>query len=131
MVHSFPTRRSSDLRRAEQHPRPGGIVGVPVVEPLPRPEVADAFAPGVRCRHEFRCNRVESAAVADRCSSHYHDAAVPHKPYNAVAGAREPQLDPRIQYLVRSRVPPESKYEGPRPLMLGADSRNGHDEMIW
>jgi hypothetical protein len=67
--------------------------------------------------YEFSRDSIESSQIANWRSPYDEDAFVSDKPDDAISGAREPQLDPRIQNLVRGRVPSETKNEIARSLV--------------
>jgi hypothetical protein len=114
--------------RSQENARPRGIVAISIVEASARAEVADALAATVSVTHKFRGHVVQSRQVADRRASHHQNGPVSHESNNAITAAREPELDPRIQDLVRRRVPPEPKNEIARAPMLDATSRFRQEE---
>jgi hypothetical protein len=120
---SGPVARVPCWLRTEQYARPRSIITVSVVEPRSSAEIADALAVRVSVGNKFRSDRFKSARIADRCSARYANASMSHKPHDAISGAREPELYPRVQDLVGSRIPSESKNEIARPFMNSDRSR--------
>jgi hypothetical protein len=55
--------------------------------------------------------------IANRRAGDHARPVMPDEANDAVTRAREPQLDPRIENLVRRRIPPKWEYQLSRALV--------------
>jgi hypothetical protein len=113
-----PPIRIPDGLSPQKHPRPIRRRAEGGVEPVAGAEIADALPTRSRVGGKFGRNAGETRKIADRRAPYHTCSAMPDEADDPVSSTREPQLDSRVENLVRSRIPAVAENQLSRPLVV-------------
>jgi hypothetical protein len=113
----MPSMRVPHRLGPEKYSRPARAGPKGVIQSIARPEEAHTVAGAAHIANEFCCNCFEAGEIANRCPGNNSSLPMLYETEDAVTLSREPERDPRIENLIRGRVPPEAEYQLPRAFV--------------